>query len=751
MESVRINNGIPAMRLVIVEDSLLMRETLLKLLSAQDGLTVVGTADGEDAAYGLIVAQRPDAVLVDLALAQGSGLALLRRLRTTPGLAPRLLAMSNQPAEPYAALCRLAGADAFFDKGEDTGTLLAQLASWMPPLPLDEPRRRQRLQQLQVLDTLAEPALDAIARLAARIAQTPVGVISLVDAHRQWFKARVGTEIESTSRAVSFCAHALLHDGLLEVEDASRDPRFADNPLVRGDPGIRFYAGMPLVMPGGEVLGTLCVIDRQPRRLGETAREALAVLARSVTDELELRQRVAELEEEVARRHEAEARIMHLATRDALTGLPNRAALMDRLHQGIRSAQRSGNLLGVLFLDLDRFKWINDTLGHDLGDALLQEMALRLSRAVRESDTVARLGGDEFAIVLNELWRVEDAEAVAAKLIDVVTQPLRLRGHNLRVGGSIGVAVYPCQAHDEESLLRHADLAMYHAKESGGNQHQLFSAQMNARAVERMTIESELRAGIAAGELELHYQPQLRFDDGRLSGMEALVRWRHPRLGLLPPGRFVALAEDTGLIWELGLAVLELAVVQMAQWTRAGFEVPRVAVNVSPAQLRPELVGEIETILARHGVPASRLEIELTESALTADGPAVNGLLKALRHMGASIAIDDFGVGYSSLTLLRRLPISALKIDRSFVAELDSNSQDLAIVEAIVNMAHSVGLRTVAEGVEHHGQQAVLGVLGCQEGQGYLFARPLDALAATDWLAARGASTIDEPALIDCV
>lgn len=251
--------------------------------------------------------------------------------------------------------------------------------------------------QLQVLDTQPEPALDAIARLAARIAEAPVGVISLVDTYRQWFKARVGVDVQTTSRSVSFCAHAVVNDGLLEVEDATLDPRFADSPLVRGDPGIRFYAGMPLVMPGGEVVGTLCVIDRRPRRLGATAREALAVLARSVTDELELRQRVGELEEEVARRHEAEARIMQLATRDALTGLPNRAALMDRLNQGVRGAQRTGNLLGVLFLDLDRFKWINDTLGHDLGDALLQEMALRLSRAVRESDTVARLGGDEFA------------------------------------------------------------------------------------------------------------------------------------------------------------------------------------------------------------------------------------------------------------------------------------------------------------------------------------------------------------------
>ena len=739
MDDVRNIRGTAIMRIVIVEDSPLLRDNLIRLFADHPELSVLGSAAGEDAAVALIAAQRPDTVLLDLSLSQGSGLGVLRRLRATPGLAPRVLVLSSRPADPWEALCLDAGADAFLDKAGDPSVLLAQLASWMPPLPLDELRRRRRLQQLQVLDTRAEPALDAIARLAARIAEAPVGVISLVDTHRQWFKARVGVEVQTTSRSVSFCAHALLGDGLFEVEDATLDPRFADNPLVRGDPGIRFYAGMPLVMPGGEVVGTLCVIDSRPRRLGATAREALAVLARSVTDELELRQRVGELEEEVARRHEAEARIMQLATRDALTGLPNRAALMDRLHQGVRAAQRSGNLLAVLFLDLDRFKWINDTLGHDLGDALLQEMALRLSRAVRECDTVARLGGDEFAIVLGDLWQVADAEAVAAKIVDVITRPLEVRGHALRVGGSVGVAVYPFQAHDEESLLRHADLAMYHAKESGGNRHQLFSEQMNARAVERMTVESELRAAIAAGQLELHYQPQLCLEDGRLAGMEALVRWRHPRLGLLAPGRFVPLAEDCGLIWELGLAVLELALAQLAAWDRAGLEVPRIAVNVSPAQLRPELVERIVEILDRHGVAARRLEIELTESALTADGPAANGLLQALRRMGASIAIDDFGVGYSSLTLLRRLPISALKIDRSFVAELATNRQDAAIVEAILRMAHSVGLRTVAEGVEHAEQQAALGELGCQEVQGYLRARPLEAKAASAWLAGQHA------------
>jgi diguanylate cyclase (GGDEF)-like protein len=722
------------MRIVIVEDSPLVRDNLLALLARHPALAVIGTAAGEDEAFLLITRTRPDAVLLDLALSPGSGLSLLRRLRATHGLGPRVVILSNQPADPYADLCRDAGADAFFDKCGDLSGLLAQLASWMPPLPTDEPQRLRRLTRLQVLDTPAEESFDAIARIAAGITRTPIGLISLVDAHRQWFKAHVGLAASETSRSASFCAHALLAGELLEVEDATLDPRFTDSPLVRGEPNVRFYAGMPLVMPTGEVIGTLCVIDHQPRRLDDSQREALRVLARSVMIELELRERVRELEDEVTRRHEAEARIMRLATRDALTSLPNRAALMDRLQQGIRAAQRAGTLLGVLFLDLDRFKWINDTLGHDVGDAMLQEMAQRLSAAVRDSDTVARLGGDEFAFVLPGLNRPEDAEAIAAKLIATVLQPIKLRGHTLHVGGSIGVAVFPHQGHNEDALLRHADLAMYHAKELGGNQYQVFSEHMNARAVERMTIESELRVAIDEDQFVLHYQPQLRLADQALSGMEALVRWNHPRLGLLAPARFIALAEDSGLIWPLGLKVMEMAVAQMAAWRAMGLAVPRMAVNVSPMQLRPDLVDSIAAILDRYHVPAECLEVELTESALTADGPAVNGLLQDLRAMGISIAVDDFGVGYSSLTLLRRLPISALKIDRSFVSELPANRQDVAIVEAILTMAHSIGLRTVAEGVEHSEQNVTLGVLACQEGQGYLFCKPRSAEDTTTWL-----------------
>ena len=721
------------MKIVVVEDSSLVLDNLIEILSSYPGLSVIGHARGEDEAYALILSSTPDVVLLDLELSPGSGIKLLKRIRAA-GLLTRVLVFTNQPADPYQPICLEAGADAYFEKNGDLNDLLLRLAQWMPPLPINEKLRLRALNRLDILDTPDEAVFSAITRLAAAVVEAPIALISLVDAERQWFKARVGLDIRETSRTVSFCAHALVNGELLEIEDASLDERFADNPVVRGEAGIRFYAGMPLVLPGGEVVGTLCVVDRVPRKLNATQRMTLEVLARNVVTELELRDRIRVLETEVALRHEAEIRIMHLATRDPLTGLPNRAALMDRLQHGLKTAKRDHTQLGVLFLDLDRFKWTNDTLGHDVGDALLQIIAERLTALLRESDTVARLGGDEFAILLPALHHADEAVQIAQKIITVIAQPMSLKGHSVQVGCSVGVAVYPLQGETEDTLLRHADLSMYHAKELGGNQYQVFSEQMNVRALERMTLESDLRVAIESGQLELYYQPQVSLIDQVLTGLEALVRWNHPRLGFLPPDRFIPLAEDSGLIWALGLEVLDQAVAQIAEWMRQGLQVPRVAVNVSPAQLRDGLLDAVEATLRKHDVPAAMLELELTESALTSDGPAVLGLLQSLRDMGVAIAVDDFGVGYSSLALLRRLPITTLKIDRSFVSELASNYQDIAIVEAVITMANSMGLRTVAEGVEEQAQDVALRVLGCNDVQGYLYSKPAAVAVATSWL-----------------
>ncbi|HQT31044.1 MAG TPA: EAL domain-containing protein [Thiobacillus sp.] len=659
-----------------------------------------------------------------------------------------MLVFTNQPADPYQKICLEAGADAYFEKNGDLNDLLLRLAQWMPPLPINEKLRLRALNRLDILDTPEEAVFSAITRLAAAVLEVPIALISLVDEERQWFKARFGLDIRETSRTVSFCAHALINGELLEIEDASLDERFADNPVVRGESGIRFYAGIPLVLPGGEVVGTLCVVDRVQRKLNATQRMTLKVLARNVVTELELRDRIRILETEVALRHEAEIRIMHLATRDPLTGLPNRTALMDRLQHGLKSAKRDHTQLGVLFLDLDRFKWTNDALGHDVGDALLQVMAERLTALLRESDTVARLGGDEVAILLPALHHADEAMQVAQKIITAIALPMSLKGHCVQVGCSVGLAVYPLQGETEDTLLRHADLSMYQAKELGGNQYQVFSEQMNVRAHERMALESDLRVAIESCQLELYYQAQVSLINQALTGLEALVRWNHPRLGFLSPDRFIPLAEDSGLIWALGLEVLDQAVAQIAEWTRQGLQVPRVAVNVSPAQLRDGLLDAVVATLRKHDVPAAMLELELTESALTSDGPAVLGLLQSLRDMGVAIAVDDFGVGYSSLALLRRLPITTLKIDRSFVAELASNYQDIAIVEAVITMANSMGLRTVAEGVEEQAQDVALRVLGCDDAQGYLYSTPAAVAVATSWLKSLDLAT---PQVADCL
>jgi diguanylate cyclase (GGDEF)-like protein len=713
------------MNIVVVEDCPEVLGQTLELLSTLPGVRVIGSAKGAAQAVELVQRCNPDLLLLDLSLSFGSsGREVLRQVRSG-ARCPRVVILSQHPADSHRQPCLEAGADAFIEKASALQELPALISAWMPPLPINEADRLHALQQLQILDSPPEADFDAIVRLACTLSNSPMATISLVDSERQWFKSRLGLAATETSRSVAFCAWTICGSEPLEIEDALLDPRFANNPLVRGEPGIRYYLGLPLVLSDGETLGTLCVFDRVPRRLDGACLESLRVLARSVVAELELRRRVLRLEREIVWRQQTERNLVQLATRDSLTRLPNRAALIDRLQQATALARRRGDPLALLFLDLDRFKWVNDSLGHAAGDALLREAATRLRACLREADTVARLGGDEFALLLPGVAHEGEVEAIAQQVIAAVSLPVMLEGHQVQIGCSIGAAIFPQHGEHEEVLLRHADLAMYAAKQSGSDRFCLYAESMSQRAIERMTLESELRAGIEGGQLRLWYQPQICLANYRLSGLEALVRWQHPKLGLLPPDRFVPVAEDCGAIWALGLKVLDLAVGQLASWDAQGLVLPRMAVNVSAAQLREELPAALSEILARHGIAANRLELELTETALAADGPAVIGLLQRLQAMGATVAIDDFGVGYSSLALLRRLSISTLKIDRSFVTEVDSNGQDAAIVEAIVAMARSLGLRTVAEGVETPTHNVALRVMGCDHAQGYLYSRPM--------------------------
>jgi diguanylate cyclase (GGDEF)-like protein/PAS domain S-box-containing protein len=415
-------------------------------------------------------------------------------------------------------------------------------------------------------------------------------------------------------------------------------------------------------------------------------------------------------------------RMSHLAQFDSLTDLPNRTLLNDRLAEAIALAHRHRRKLAVLYLDVDRFKYINDSLGHETGDRFLQSVAQRLRACVRNSDTVSRRGGDEFVVLLGEIARAEDAAVLAEKIVVAMRKPFPVDGHELRVTASVGIANYPDDGADGESLLRNADVAMYHAKESGRDNFQFFSPEMNIRVVDRQTVESELRGAVDRQEFVLHYQPKINLETSAAIGVEALVRWRHPQRGLLLPSEFIAIAEDTALIVPIGRWVLGEACRQARVWQKAGLVPTTIAVNVSAVELRAkDFVSSVRAILAETGLESQYLELELTETFLMQDSSATQTVLKALKDIGVRIALDDFGTGYSSLSYLKRFPIDTLKIDRSFVRDLTSDAGDASIVEAVISLGRSLHMRVVAEGVETQEQLAFLRQQNCPEGQGYYF------------------------------
>ena len=424
----------------------------------------------------------------------------------------------------------------------------------------------------------------------------------------------------------------------------------------------------------------------------------------------------------------AEAQLDHLAHHDPLTGLPNRLLFNDRLDQMVARALREDQHCAILFFDLDGFKIINDTLGHSSGDFLLQTVATRIKRQLRSNDTAARLGGDEFVILLDHIAHPEDAARIARKLLDALAAPVELGGERVTVSASVGLAVYPDNGHDRDTLLRAADTAMYSAKAQGRNRYCFYTEELAARAAERLNIEQGLRGALATEGLVLYYQPQVALSDGALTGVEALVRWQHPQHGLIMPDRFIAIAEESGVIEPLGRWVLFTACAQAVASRRTDGLPLRLSVNVSARQLaRDHFEDTVREALAESGLAASQLEIEITESTLQVIEHSRH-LLEALKALGISIAIDDFGTGYSSLSVLKHLPIDRIKIDQSFVRDIPGDADDVAIVEAIVSLSRTLRLCVIAEGVETEGQLAILRRLGCEEGQGYLFSRPLPEL-----------------------
>ncbi|MFC5300016.1 EAL domain-containing protein [Azospira restricta] len=546
---------------------------------------------------------------------------------------------------------------------------------------------------------LQEQALSQL-RLSARVFAESGEAIAVTDARGNFV---------SVNRAFSEVT------GYAPAEVLGKNPRL----LQSGRHDRAFYAAMWQQMAAtggwqGEVWNR--------RKSGEIYPEWLNISAvRSPAGEIT---HYVAIFSDITERKAAQARIEYLAHHDPLTGLPNRSLLRERLEQEIGRARRNENKVGVLFLDLDRFKTVNDSLGHAVGDRLLREVANRLRGCLRESDVVCRQGGDEFIVLLPELKTTTDAAHAAKKIMEALAHPIDVGEQLVHTSFSIGIALFPEDGHTTSALLKAADLAMYHAKESERGSYRFFTAELNARAVERLELDGKLRDALRLGEFELFFQPQWSLADGRLTGVEALVRWRNGG-GLISPARFIPVAEDNGLIIPLGAWILEEACRTAARWRRQGHDLT-VAVNVSPVQLRrDDMVARVRDVLARSGLPAHALELEITESLMMGDDLPVLDMLAALKELGIKLAIDDFGTGYSNLAYLKRFNVDRLKIDQSFVRDIDRKPDAAVIVSAVIGMGRRLGLNTLAEGVETEAERTALLHAGCDDVQGYLLGRPM--------------------------
>jgi diguanylate cyclase (GGDEF)-like protein/PAS domain S-box-containing protein len=518
------------------------------------------------------------------------------------------------------------------------------------------------------------------------------------------------------------CGAAAWRSQQVIVSDLAADPLWQELRSATRSNGLRACWSLPILGGLNPVLGTFTVFIREARN---PSRAETALTAR-----------IANIAKIAIERHESEQRIRQLAHYDGLTGLPNRAQFNQVLDHALSRAQRAGTSVALLFVDVDRFKNINDTLGHDAGDRMLREVAARLRQCLRTSDVVARFGGDEFIVMLEDVPDGEHAASVAAKVLMAVAEPLTIGEQELHVTASIGISTYPADGSDLHALQKHADIAMYRAKEQGRNSWRYYSPQADTHSLERLTLEAQLRRALERNELILHYQPKQDIASGRVTGVEALLRWQHPDHGLVPPGDFIPLAEETGLIVSMSEWVLRKACEDAARLPRLTGGGPMcVAVNLSARQFSNDrLIEVVSETLLEFGLEASLLEMEVTESLVMHNAEHAARLLARLKQMGMRVAMDDFGTGYSSLAYLKRFPIDTIKIDRSFIQGLPGDSDDATLTQAIIAMAHSLRLKTVAEGVETPEQLEFLRKHGCDEIQGYYFSQPLPFAALLDLL-----------------
>lgn len=614
-----------------------------------------------------------------------------------------------------------------------------------PRIPLDEAQRLAALHATRLLGSAPEESFDRVTRTAARLLDVPIALVSLVDRERQWFKSRTGMEACETPRDISFCAHAILADEPMVVPDAARDARFVDNPLVTGSPQLRFYAGVPLYSAERKKIGTLCVMDRRPREIGPADLDALRDLAR-IVEQLIYSRQLAMAAQSLGEQLRAErlrqggqgqdggatgaasGELEWLVAHDLLTGLPNRQEMVRAIGASIARCREHGRPALVACLNIDRFKRFNELLGHRVADEILVNIARSVQALLREGDLLARSGSDEFLLLLHARGDHPEPERALERIMAVANRAIPAPGGEIALTFSIGTARMPKDGDDADALLNNAVTAMRHAKAQGRGEIQPYSPALRTESSRRLTLESHLRRALAQDELYVEYQPKVDLRSGALAGFEALVRWRHPEFGVIRPDEFVPIAEETGLIIPISDWVLRTAVAQLGAWREQGLAVAPVAVNLSARQfLQSDVVATVSALLAASKVPPALLELELTESVSMADPERSVVVMRGLGALGVTLSIDDFGTGYSSFAYLRRLPLNKLKIDKSFVQDMDHSAESLAIVQAIVAMAHRLQLAVIAEGGETAEQVAALRKAECDQLQGYYYSKPLSA------------------------
>ncbi|UAJ09670.1 putative bifunctional diguanylate cyclase/phosphodiesterase [Glacieibacterium megasporae] len=598
----------------------------------------------------------------------------------------------------------------------------------MPLTRLQEKARLAALYKYDVLDTPAEASFDRISRAAAEICSTPMALVSLVDDDRQWFKSNIGVTVSETPRAVSFCTHTVDRGELLVVPDASVDPLFFDSPFVAGEMSLRFYAGAPLTTPDGHCIGALCVLHTEKRDEGLSPIQAqmLEALAAQVVVELELRRCVAQLQ--------------WSAHHDALTGLGNRVYFHKQLDALL--ARQIGRdppaRVALALLDLDHFKQVNDAYGHDAGDALLKVVAARLDDFLMPDEMAARLGGDEFVLILPNCGSDFLVERRLAQLIEKLREPYVFEGRQLDVSASIGVACSPRAGRDSKTLLKHADIAMYRAKAAGRSVVWMYRRALGDDVERRVEIFNVVRAAIRSGDIFPYYQAQFDLETGAIIGCEALARLRDSTGKIRLPAEIEEAFDDFDLGVGIGVCILRRVVKDIRGWIDQGIDVGHVSINASAAELRRvDYADAMLNTLAEAGVPPAYLQVEVTESVFLGRGSErVEETLNALNAAGIAIALDDFGTGFASLSHLKRFPVDIIKIDRSFVSNVEDNDDDATIVAAVIGLARNLGMKIVAEGVETAGQAGILRGLGCRVVQGNHFSRPVTADALTRMLEA---------------